>query len=72
MSPDAAAGSACVPNIGARGRRRRLTSGFVWLGVGVAAMLILMARGAAAAWYFALVMPFTFAALGWFQARERT
>lgn len=68
----AAAGPACVPNIGARGRRRRAIGGVVWLVVGIAALLLLRARQAPTAAFLVLLVPFTLAALGWFQAREKT
>ncbi len=68
----AASAPACVPNIGARGRRRRAIGGAVWLVLGIAAFAILRARHAPAAAFVALVVPFTLAALGWFQAREKT
>lgn len=61
-----------VANIDARGRRRRLIGGAVWLVVAAAATATLVALRAADAWYALLVVPFTLAALGWFQARERT
>ena len=63
---------ACVPNIGAHGRRRRAAGGFVWLAIGLAAFAVLRLRHAPDAPYVALVIPFTLAALGWFQAREKT
>ena len=61
-----------VANIDARGRRRRLIGGVVWLIIATAATATLVALRAREAWYALLVVPFTLAALGWFQARERT
>ncbi len=61
-----------VANIDARGRQRRLIGGVVWLVVATAAAAALVALRARDGWYALLVMPFTLAALGWFQARERT
>lgn len=61
-----------VANIDARGRRRRLVGGVVWLVIAVAATVALVALRARDGWYALLVVPFTLAALGWFQARERT
>jgi len=61
-----------VANIDARGQRRRLVGGVVWLAIAsmaTAALVMLRAHGG---WYALLVVPFTLAALGWFQARERT
>ena len=61
-----------VANIDARGRRRRLVGGVVWLVVAAASTATLVALRARDGWYALLVVPFTLAALGWFQARERT
>ena len=61
-----------VENIDAQGRRRRLVGGVVWLVVAVATTTTLVAMRARDGWYALLVVPFTLAALGWFQARERT
>jgi hypothetical protein len=61
-----------VANIDARGRRRRLVGGVVWLVIATAATAALVALRARQGWYALLVVPFTLAALGWFQARERT
>ena len=61
-----------VANIDAQGRRRRLVGGVVWLVVATAGTAALVALRAREGWYALLVVPFTLAALGWFQARERT
>ena len=61
-----------VANIDARGRRRRLLGGVVWLVVATAATATLVALRARDGWYPLLLVPFTLAALGWFQARART
>ena len=61
-----------VANIDDRGRRRRLIGGVVWLGVATVATVVLSSLRARDAWYALLVVPFTLAALGYFQARERT
>lgn len=61
-----------LANIGNRGRRRRLIGGVVWLVIGTIATAMLRARNAPGAWYALLVIPFTLAALGYFQAREST
>lgn len=66
------AAPACVPNIGARGRRRRALGGLVWLVLGLAAVVVLHLRHSGSLAYLPLVIPFTLAALGWFQAREKT
>ncbi len=61
-----------VPNIGARGRRRRAIFGAVWLVVGVIASWLLDRTRAPLMWYLALLLPFTMAGLGFFQAMEKT
>jgi len=61
-----------VANITDRGRRRRLIGGGVWLAVATLATVALGTLHARAGWYALLVLPFTAAALGYFQARERT
>jgi hypothetical protein len=61
-----------VANIGARGRRRRLLGGAVWLVVGVIASAAMVMTHVRSAWYALLVIPFTLAALGYFQARDHT
>jgi hypothetical protein len=61
-----------VANIDARGRRHRLIGGVVWLVVAVGATVAARVMRAAEPWYALLVAPFTLAALGYFQARERT
>ena len=62
----------CIPNIGSRGRRQRRIGGAVWLVVGIAAAAAMTVAGAPPASGAILFMPFTFAALGYFQAREHT
>jgi hypothetical protein len=61
-----------VANIDERGRRRRLIGGVVWLGIATVATAVLSSLRARDGWYALLVVPFTLAALGYFQARERT
>ena len=63
---------ACVPNIGERGRRRRRIGGAVLLIVGVAAAIVLAMLRKPPSSAAVLFIPFTLAALGYFQARERT
>jgi hypothetical protein len=62
----------CVPNIGPRGRRRRFIGGAVWLVAGFIYAVVLTRRGATGLWWVTLIVPFLCAALGYFQARERT
>ena len=61
-----------VSNITDAGRRRRVLGGVVWLGIAVLATAALQLSRASAWWYALLVVPFSAAALGYFQARERT
>jgi hypothetical protein len=61
-----------VSNITDRGRRRRLIGGLVWLGIAVLATAALQLTRARGWWYLLLIVPFSAAALGYFQARERT
>lgn len=61
-----------VVNIDLRGCQRRRTGGIVWLLIATAATIALVVLRARAGWYALLVVPFTLAALGYFQARERT
>lgn len=62
----------CVPNIGPRGRRARLIGGATALALGVAATAAMIAGRASPAWHVALLPVFAGAALGYFQAREKT
>lgn len=61
-----------VENIDARGRHRRLVGGVVWLAVALVATIVLVIVHARQGWYALMVVPFTLAALGYFQAHERT
>ena len=61
-----------VANIDDRGRRRRLIGGVVWLGIATVATVVSSSLRARDGWNALLVVPFTLAALGYFQARERT
>lgn len=61
-----------VSNITDAGRRRRLLGGVVWLGIAVITTAALQLSRASSGWYALLIVPFSAAALGYFQARERT
>ena len=61
-----------VVNIDLRGCQRRRTGGVIWLLIATAATIALAVLRARDGWYAVLMVPFTLAALGYFQARERT
>lgn len=61
-----------IANIGERGARRRALGGIVWLAAGAVAAVALVATHAPRPYRLALVVPFTLAAMGWLQAREKT
>lgn len=61
-----------VANIGSRGRRRRLLGGVFWLILGAIGTVIVARARAASVWYVLLVIPFSLAALGYFQSRAHT
>lgn len=61
-----------VPNIGPRERRTRLTLGIAALVVGVGLVALLVVTGAPRAWRLLAALPFWGAALGYFQARDKT
>lgn len=61
-----------VANIGSSGRRRRLIGGVFWLVIGAIATALVVSSRATVGWYALLVIPFTLAALGYFQARAHT
>ena len=61
-----------IDNIGERGARRRRLSGVVWLVIALAGWILIVVRRLPSTWAFALVVPFTLAAVGWLQAREKT
>jgi hypothetical protein len=69
---DLAVVQACVPNIGPRGSRARLLRGAVACGVAIAVAALLVRGGAAPATHLLLLPLFGYAALGYFQAREKT
>ena len=59
-------------NIGPQERRKRLTGGVVLLGASLIAAAMLIHADVARGWRMLLVLPLWAAALGFFQARERT
>jgi hypothetical protein len=61
-----------IANIGAGGRRKRLMFGIVALGVGAVIAALLIAIGAPRMWRLPLFFVFYVAALGIFQARDKT
>jgi hypothetical protein len=61
-----------VANIGPRGRKRRLSFGLIAFGISVGAAYWLIASGAPPRWRLALFLPLFLAALGYFQARDKT
>lgn len=69
MRGSAPAGTA---NIGPRGRRKRLGAGLVAFGVSLVLGAALIASGAAPRWRLVLALPLVVAALGYFQARDKT
>jgi len=66
------ADSTHVPNIGPRGRRLRLAGGVAAFLAGCLGTALLIARGRWPAWHLGLAPLYYFAALGWYQAREKT
>ena len=61
-----------IANIGAGGRRKRLIFGIVALAVGAVIAALLIAIGAPRLWWLPLFLVFYVAALGIFQARDKT
>jgi hypothetical protein len=59
-------------NIGAGGRRKRLMFGIVALAGGAVIAALLIAIGAPRIWRLPLILVFYVAALGIFQARDKT
>jgi hypothetical protein len=62
----------CIPNIGPRERRLRLALGVVALASGVAIAVLLLLAGMRPLFRLPLFFPFWVAALGVFQARDKT
>jgi MFS family permease len=72
MAPMEMAPSDRIANIGAGGRRKRFMFGIVALGAGVLIAVLLVAVDAPRIWRIPLFLVFYAAALGIFQAREKT
>ena len=64
--------TACVANIGPRGRRQRLRSGMIWLAIGAGATGGLALAGLPRWLRLGLFGPFALGAIGIFQAYEQT
>lgn len=62
----------CVPNIGARGRTRRLVAGSVWTVATGALFAIFTSRHDPAAMYLVIAPFAAIAALNFFQVKEKT
>lgn len=62
----------CRENIGPGERRKRIRFGAVTLAVGLAVAAILVVTGAGRWWRIGLFLPFASAAIGFFQAFEKT
>jgi len=65
-------GEVCIPNISTKERRKRLVSGLVTLGLGLAVLTVLLALGINPWWRFGLFPFFAAAASGFFQWRDKT
>lgn len=65
-------GEACIANISARERRRRLAAGGVQFVVALAVLAALAATGANRSWRLALLPLWWGAAVGVFQWRDKT
>ena len=64
--------TACVANIGPRGRRQRLRNGMIWLAIGTGAAGALALVGLPRWLRLGLFGPFALGAFGVFQAYEQT
>jgi hypothetical protein len=63
---------ASIPNIGPRGVRLRRRAGMIALALAIGMAAVLFGLGASRPWRVALFAPLWVAALGFFQAREKT
>jgi len=62
----------CIPNIGPRGQRQRMTFGIVALVLGIGLAATLVGLGVARSWRLAVFFPLLAGAIGVFQARAKT
>ena len=65
-------GAVCMPNIGRKERRKRLLSGVVFFVVSAAIAIALVVTGVERLYRLGVFLPLWMAALGYFQAREKT
>ena len=59
-------------NLGPKETRRRLVMGVVMLAAGIGIAVVLILTGSPRWWRLVLFFPFWMAALGFFQAKEKT
>ena len=72
MSEAITEGTACRANIGPKERRKRMTFGVVAFVASLLVLAALVATGQSRWLRVLLVLPFTMAGLGYFQARDKT
>ena len=75
LNPDAGQtpnGAVCIPNISTAERRKRLISGIVMFGIGIAVLAALMLGGVSPWWRLLLFLPFAGASTGFFQWKDKT
>lgn len=72
MADTLTTGTACIPNIGPRERRKRLVVGVVMLACGILLGAAMVAMGAPRVWRPTVFVPLLVGALGLLQARDNT
>ena len=65
-------GDVCIANISPAERRKRMRFGIVQFVITLSILAVLLAFGVDKTWRLLLVLPFTAAATGYFQARDKT
>ena len=70
--PDGNEDDVCLANIGPRERKSRFMFGVVMFGLSLAIAALLIFRGVERGWRLGLFVPFYLAAVGFFQAHEKT